>query len=322
MSFLGRTVRVLCLTVLLGGLACAGRGRGPDFPESFSFRYLSEFGRPGDGPGMFWDPGGISVDPLGAVYIADTGNHRIQRLDPDGRFVSQMGRFGWGPEDLNGPTDVCARSALRIYIADAGNRRLQILDHGLNVVSSLPRGGEGGASGLNTFVSVVGTAGGHVYVVDGENDRVLGLDPDGIVDRTFGGFGGGDERLRRPTDLAIGRRGEVFVCDSGNHRIVRFDAFGTFREAFGEQALLEPEGLDVSEEGAIFVADTGHDRVLVFHRSGREVAQLGGPGRGPGAFERPRDLAVWKDVLYVLDSGNGRVQRFRIERGYAVEYKR
>jgi len=313
MSSLGRVVRLVCLTALLGALGCASQGKGTDFPERFSFRFLSEFGTPGDRPGMFWDPEGISVDPLGTVYVADTGNHRIQRFDPEGGFVSQAGRFGWGPEDLNGPTDVCARSTLRIYVADAGNRRLQILDHGLNFVSSL---GEGGAA---VFLSVAGTAGGVVYVVDGEEDRVLGLDMDGVVERTFGGFGGGDEQLRRPTDLAIGRRGEVYVCDSGNHRVVRFDAFGTFRNAFGEQDLLQPEGLDVSEEGAIFVADTGHDRVLVFHRSGRMVAQLGAPGKGPGAFNRPKDVAVWQDVLYVLDSGNGRVQRFRIDRVYAGE---
>lgn len=304
-----RATRLFCLSALIGSMACAGRGRGPDSPESFAFRYLSEFGAPGDGPGMFWDPGGISVDPLGIVYVADTGNHRIQRFGPDGRFLSQTGRFGWGPEDLNGPTDVCARSASRIYVADAGNRRIQILDHGLNFISNLPRGG---SSALAAFVSVAGTGGGDLYVIDGENDRVLCLDADGTIDRKFGGFGAGDERLRRPTDLAVGRRGAAYVCDSGNNRIVRFDAFGAFRDTFGEQVLLTPEGLDVSENGVIFVADTGHHRVLVFHRSGRLLASLGAPGKGPGAFDRPRDVVVWKSVLYVLDSGNGRVQRFEI----------
>ncbi|MCK5381776.1 MAG: hypothetical protein KAJ81_09910, partial [Candidatus Latescibacteria bacterium] len=63
------------------------------------------------------------------------------------------------------------------------------------------------------------------------------------------------------------------------------------------------------------VADTGAHQVVVFGRRGNLLSRLGAEGSGFAAFQEPRDVALGPgDVLYVLDSGNARVQKFRIER--------
>ena len=104
------------------------------------------------------------------------------------------------------------------------------------------------------------------------------------------------------------------MCDAGNDRVVVFDPFMGMAGTIGEGVLEDPEGIDVDERRTVYVADTRHHRVVVFNRRGEVIGTLGSPGNGPGQFDTPRDIAIYRGTfLYVLDSGNARVQKFAIE---------
>jgi DNA-binding beta-propeller fold protein YncE len=66
----------------------------------------------------------------------------------------------------------------------------------------------------------------------------------------------------------------------------------------------------------VFVADTGGHRVVVFDEKGNLLQRIGAKGTAEGFFQAPRDVAANDDFLYVLDSGNSRVQKFKVVRNY------
>ena len=120
-------------------------------------------------------------------------------------------------------------------------------------------------------------------------------------------------RVRLPAGLAAGKR--VYVCDTENDRIAVFDRFGGFEGRLGEGSLSGPRGVCLGPSRSLFVADTGHNRVLVFDLDTGEVVQkIGGPAPGSlgGSFREPHGVGVHGDLLYVTDTGNHRIQRFRM----------
>jgi DNA-binding beta-propeller fold protein YncE len=89
-------------------------------------KFLRAFGSHGDGAGEFRYPYGCcALD--GALYVAEYGGHRIQKLSPQGECLGCFGVPGSGSGQLNGPWDVCA-SGGKLYVADTGNHRVVVVD--------------------------------------------------------------------------------------------------------------------------------------------------------------------------------------------------
>jgi tripartite motif-containing protein 71 len=289
--------------------------RGPSSPP-MALKYLRSFGSTGSKPGQFLRPQGISVDPSGNVYVADTGNHRVQKFDPQGRFIGEAGGFGWNPGRFNGPSGISAREGLNIYVVDSQNRRIQRFDRDLNFLSSLPSSEdeEGGLDfGFLRDVELAST--GEIFVSDVENEQVLKLTFFGELERVFGGFADAPERLLAPAGLTVVRENAVYVADTGNDHIASYDAFGSYLGSLGKGALQDPQGVETDGHSYIYVADTGHHRLCIFSPQGEMLLSIGGSGDDLGSLRSPTDLAVsGMDQLYVLDSGNDRVQVFRIVR--------
>jgi DNA-binding beta-propeller fold protein YncE len=319
-----RAYRVLRLSIytlliiprVISITSCSGQRTAQEpvtqWESGLRFHYLLSFGGPGADAGQFFNSGGISIDAVGAVYVADTGNDRIQKFDPNGGFIASAGGFGSGVGEFNKPTDICARSGLRIYVADSQNRRIHELDFYLRdtAIYSITLS-ESGSSYTGTPIGIDLSRHGDLFVTDRENDRILHLRR---TEQTFVEFRESSGNLRRPLGIAIGPDDNLYVCDTGNDRVAIFDPFMGMVGTIGEGILDAPEGIDIDERRTVYVADTRHHRVVIFNRHGEVIGTLGGPGNGPGQFDNPRDVAIYRGrFLYVLDSGNGRVQKFSIE---------
>jgi uncharacterized protein (TIGR03663 family) len=138
----------------------------------------------------------------------------------------------------------------------------------------------------------------------------------------FGSAGVGNGQFTNPHNVALGPVGDVYVADSNNHLVQKFDAQGKFLVQWGGQGngpgqFNEPWGIAVDKEGNVFVADTWNHRIEKFDSNGKFLLQWGTFGDGvkepltPAEFYGPRAIAVDPDGnLWVTDTGNKRVLKF------------
>ena len=181
---------------------------------------------------------------------------------------------------------------------------------------------------------------GSIYVADSRNHRIQKFDANGELLTAWGSFGSleqntaGPGLFNEPWGLAVGPDGSVYVADTWNHRIQKFDAGGNFIKAWGRfgqaetfDAMWGPRAVAVDAQGRVFVADTGNKRIVVFDRDGNGLTSVGASGFEPGFLDEPVGLALAPDgALYVADTWNQRVQVFQPDAGagdyiFAKEWK-
>ena len=286
-------------------------------------------GTSGSNTGQFDTLYGAGVDAAGNVYVADTYNNRIQKFDSDGTFLFM---WGWGVEDGTAELQVCTS----------------------NCQKGIPDGGGDGQMAAPTSVAI--DSAGNVYVPS--YARIQKFDSNaaflltwgwGVEDGTAelqvctsncrsGIEGGGDGQLEDPYGITVDATGNVYVADTINHRIQKFDKDSNFVRTWGwgvqdgspefqictsgcRAGLLSggdgdgqfayPRDLEVDALGNVYVIDEENHRIQKFDASGNFVTKWGTNGGGEGEFYAPIGIAV--DAIgnvYVTDTHNHRIQKF------------
>lgn len=192
-------------------------------------------GGSGDGPGQFRDPRALEFGPDGRLYVADTGNHRIQVFEgPRLEFVLSIGSIGTGLGDLKSPTGL-AVSDTHIYVADSLNDRVEVFDRDGRSVRTLGLRGSGTGE-LSRPTDVAVDAEGNTYVTDAWNHRVQKFDADGEPVKAWGDFGPHPGFLATPMGITHAA-GQLFVADRDNHRVQVFDTDGALLYSWGLHAI-------------------------------------------------------------------------------------
>jgi len=279
------------------------------------------FGEPGSGPGQLMRPTGIKVGPDGFVYIADTGNHRIQKFTQAGQFVAVIGGYSAAEEEtgvpggFREPWDVAVAPDGTIYVADTWNHRIQQLDGEGNLIAAWGEYGPPEMPGI-TFYGPRGLAlapDGRLYVTDTGNKRVMVFEPGGQLAFKWGKGGVLPGYLDEPVGIAIGPDEAVYIADTWNRRVQVFDLDGNLLrywpiEGWDTGIADEKPFLAVDGKGYVYVTDPGHYRVLVFDSTGKYLLSFGQYGFDERSFGLPVGIAVAQDgSLYVTDSQGGRV---------------
>jgi hypothetical protein len=320
-------------------------------------------GSNGDLGGEINFPSGVAIDTAGNVYVADQGNNRIQKFTSSGTFERTWGKTvnmttsanlctaaslntcqagsnttALGGE-FNSPTDVATDAGNNVYVADQSNNRIQRFNSlgtfertwgkGVNMTTG---GNLCTAASLNTcqagstgplggeFIAAFGIAtdaGSNVYVADTFNHRIQKFDSFGTFDRTWGkgvnmttggnlctaaslntckagstGPLGGE--LNTPDGVATDAAGNVYVADTFNHRIQKFDSVGTWDRAWGRNVDSVAPGLGFE----------------ICTTAGSCKAADASTGLG-GDLKTPTDVAADAGgSVYVADAFNQRIQKF------------
>ena len=207
-------------------------------------------GTPGPEDGQFSHAAGVATDASGHVYLADPGNHRVQKFTSTGEFVLKWGSYGEGNGQFVGPGVVATDAAGNVYAGDS--TRIQKFTSSGGFITAWGRFGEG--DGQFAYITDIATdASGNVYVTDHYYDSVQKFS-------SSGRFIGKWTNLvpEQPGGIAIDGSGNVYVA--GTDEIVKFTSNGDFLRQwrwdspghdwrFGEVA--------VDASGAVF-ATRGH----------------------------------------------------------------
>jgi uncharacterized protein (TIGR03437 family) len=342
-------------------------------------------------------PGGVAVDAAGNVYIADTQQHRVRKVNTGGTIVTIAGNGTPGMSGDGGPgTTASLRTPQAVaiaadgsaYIADTGNHKIRLVSPDGTITTFAGTGhpgfsGDGGpatAAELNGPMGLAIDSSGALYVADTNNNRIRKIDGAGRITTMAGssyspqqfccsaGDGGPavKAQLQGPQAVAVGPGGVVYIADTLNSAVRRVAADGTSTTAAGtpggfgnptlpgsaSQALGQPTGLVAMADGTLVIASfemlqlsadgqtlslwsshqagaiatdyaggmylTNFDQVYrIAQRNGTADVFAGAAHQGKSAdgssaagsvFNQPVGLSTGADgALYIADYHNGRV---------------
>jgi sugar lactone lactonase YvrE len=260
------------------------------------------------------EPRMITFDGYGAMYIADTFNHVIRKVDPSGVISTFAGAYP-------GPIPATEENCPSGFAGDGGPARL---------------------ASLRCPHSVVVAPDGAAIIADSGNNRVRRVDINGVITTVAGtgesGFSGDGgpataARLKHPKGLALAPDGSLLIADSLNNRIRRVDRYGIITTIAGTGAetvsgdggpataasLKRPRTLAVSPDGSVLVAEPLANRIrridpqgIISTVAGTGAAGFGGDGGSAvqALLHTPRGVGVDEaGNVYIADSLNNRIRR-------------
>jgi sugar lactone lactonase YvrE len=302
----------------------------------------------------------VVVDTVGNLYIADTSNNRIRKVDTNGVITTFAGNGmaafagDGGPAvnaSLSAPSSVALDTVGNLYIADTSNNRVRKVDPNGVITTLAGNGmatfaGDGGLA-VNASLSAPSNVAldtvGNLYIADTSN-RIRKVNTNGAI-TTFAGNGmaafAGDNglavnaSLNFPMGIAVDANGSLYIADTANSRIRKVDTTGLITTFAGNgtlgyggdggpavnATLNGPRGVAFDTAGNLYIADTGNNRVrkvdtngLIITLAGNGMAAFAGDG-GPAlnaSLNAPTAIAVDNTGnLYIGDATDNRIREVK-----------
>jgi sugar lactone lactonase YvrE len=305
--FIGHSLIVLMLWMV----ACLV----PAIAAAAGFQYAGSFGSKGSGSGQFDGIGGIAIDAAGNVYVADVGNHRIEKFTTSGSFVTS-----WPSVAVEG---IAVDRAGNVYAADYWNAQILKFSAGGTTLgqfnTTLP------GEFQSQPVSIAVDSSGAMWITDAGSLSVKKFDAAGNYVSTLGTTGDGPGQFAWPSGIDIDASDTIYVVDLRRYDIQKFSAAGAFIIGgltihSGDANMLRPINVTVDGGGNAYVSDSfsgtlGSDASvkqfnpdLIFQT---RIGAYSGSGMPAGTFASVGGLAIDPaGTLYVADGSYDRVLKY------------
>ncbi len=270
----------------------------PDLEETHAVR-----SRVIDLSGMLREPRAFAIASNGDLLVADTGGHRVVRLDSAGRFVRAFGRAGRLPGEFEQLEDIALDRLGRIYTLDSGYARVQVFTGDGTLLRTM-----GQESGLCSPAGFGLGPDGAIYVADTCGGRIVKFETGGRRTREIRPAPPG--KLDQPVDVAVGDDGVLYVADLTPRVIALDPATGAILRSWPITIGTLAGGSNLALHGTrLFVSDPNRDVVHAIDLSGKELGLLRGDSSAP--FTAPLAVACSPgNELYVIDRNGTRLQTF------------
>jgi sugar lactone lactonase YvrE len=316
---------------------------------TFAGSGVSTFANGNGTSASFTSPSGLVFDSSGNLFVADPWSLRIRRISPSGVVSTFAGSGNFGYADgigtaavFNIPHSIAIDGSGNFYVSERDNNRIRKITANATVTTLAGSGSAAFADGNGTSASFNQPYGmavdsfGNVYVADTNNNRIRKITPSGNV-TTFAGSGtagfadgsGVSANFSAPGGLAIDQSGNLYVADTGNHRIRKISSSGVVTTFAGSGSLgsldatgtaasfNQPLGLAIDNFGNLYVGDWNSNKVRQINPNGVVITIAGsgtlgyldGLGRNSN-FNHPAGIAVdTNGNVFVADFNNYRIRK-------------
>ncbi|HLX70911.1 MAG TPA: hypothetical protein VKV04_14890 [Verrucomicrobiae bacterium] len=290
-------------------------------PEADVSTFAGSAGNRGTNDGIgtaanFANPGGLTVDNNGNIFVADTQNETIRQITPLGSVTTLAGtpqlsgtnNATGTAAQFNGPNGVAADTNGNVFVADTQNDAIrQIAPGGVVTTFSGILGVAGtndgpvGTAQFNIPNTLAFGAGGNLFVVDDVSSSIRKLAPDGSVTtfagtpRSLGSTDGATAQFHLPWGIAFDANGNSYVTDTGNNTIRKITPAGvttTIAGTPGQSGSLdgtgsdarfnEPEGIAVDNQGNVYIADAANHSIRKGYPALPDMPVVDNIGAAPG----------------------------------------
>jgi hypothetical protein len=236
----------------------------------------------------------IVLGTQGTIYILDADENKVLLFSNLQDAPKTIGGFGWSSSSFDKPTGV-ATDGVNVYVSDFGNHRIQRFDRDLNYISSLSTRDTSDANSRFGYpLDIALSELGDLFILDGENIRVLKFNSQVSFERTFGD-NAGKGKLQNPVKL-VATNSRIFVGEK--NRIIVFDYFGNYLGSIGDGIINNINGFTILTNGLLAASS---DTIWRFTREGvlQNISSLGNIISGD-RIDQIQDIACKGKQLFIL----------------------
>jgi len=237
------------------------------------------------GKGMLLNPLGVTTDKKGYIFVTDAGGKRVVIYKPDQTYFNAFG----GKTTFDRPFGIAINDALNlIYIVDIWAHQVKVFDK------------------INYKL---------LFII-GKNEKEGKKIAEDSLDKTWN-RGSDDGEFNFPTNIAIDKKGRVYVVDTMNFRVQVFDPRGNFLYSFGKignvpGTFSRPKGIGIDSKGHVYVADAAFNNIQIFTPQGQLLLAFGNFGSGLADLRLPAGMYIDnQNRIYAVDQLNHRVQVYQ-----------
>lgn len=265
-------------------------------------------------------PGSLTINKKGEILVVEGGRQCVSIFSLDGINICSFGSpTQLGAHCLREPQGVAVCEDGTVLVADSGRHCISLFTSKGEFIESRGKQGNGHVQFNKPMGIGIHPITKNIYITEYKNHRIQILSPKFEFVASFGSKGKDHEKFKKPWDISFDSKGDVYVADSGNHRIQVFehhDGKLYFLREIGEKGrgegqLMWPSSIFVDDENRVYVTEDDNYRVSVFTHVGKFLKSFGKKGKSKGEFDLPHGVVTdMNGDIYISDHKNNRLQIF------------